>query len=93
MNDISRILLPCSRSANRKSKTCTQLSRGSFLPTIENPKSKIQNAMAGIFAIVVALMACGARAEAQQPARTPRIGQIGLTIPPNVLARADRVIK
>ncbi len=76
MNDISRILLPCSRSDSRKSKTCTQLSRGSFLPTIENPKSKIQNAMAGLFAIVVALTLCGARAEAQQPRKIPLIGYL-----------------
>jgi putative ABC transport system substrate-binding protein len=63
-----------SQSPNLKSKTCTQLSRGSFLPTIENPKSKIQNAMAGLFAIVVVLMVCGARAEAQQPVKIFRIG-------------------
>ena len=73
-----------SQSHNLKSKTCTELSRGSFLPTIENPKhvlsdaegSKIQNAMAGIFAIVVAFTMCGARAEAQQPKKVPRIGYL-----------------
>jgi len=63
-----------SQSHNLKSKTCTQLSRGSFLPTIENPKSKIQNAMAGLFAIVVALTLCGAMTQAQQSGKIFRIG-------------------
>jgi hypothetical protein len=41
----------------------------------DNRKSKIQNRKwAGLFAIVVALTACGARAEAQQPKKAPRIG-------------------
>jgi putative ABC transport system substrate-binding protein len=65
-----------SQSHNLKSKTCTELSRGSFLPTIENPKSKIQNAMAGIFAIVVAFTMGGARAQAQQSKKIPRIGYL-----------------
>ncbi len=40
-----------------------------------NRKSKIQNLKwAGLFAIVVALTVCGARAEAQQPAKVFRIG-------------------
>src|SRR5258705_387281 len=70
-----------SQSHNLKSKTWTELSRGSFLPTIENPKSKIQNAMVGIFAIVVALTVCGARAEAQQPKKVPLIGYLSITDP------------
>jgi putative ABC transport system substrate-binding protein len=41
----------------------------------DNQKSKIQNRKwAGLFAIVVALTVCGARAEAQQPTKIPRIG-------------------
>jgi len=40
-----------------------------------NRKSKIQNRKwAGLFAVVITLTVCGARAEAQQPARIPRIG-------------------
>jgi hypothetical protein len=41
----------------------------------DNRKSKIQNLKwAGLFAIVVALTVCGARAEAQQPGKVSRIG-------------------
>jgi len=41
----------------------------------DNRKSKIQNRKwAGLFAIVVALTVCGARAEAQQTGKVPRIG-------------------
>jgi ABC-type uncharacterized transport system substrate-binding protein len=41
----------------------------------DNPKSKIENPKwAGLFAIVVAVTMCGARAEAQQPTKIPRIG-------------------
>ena len=41
----------------------------------DNLKSKIQNLkLVGIFAIVVALAVCGARAEAQQPNKIYRIG-------------------
>ena len=41
----------------------------------DNLKSKIQNRKwVGVFAIVVALTVCGARAEAQQPKKIPRIG-------------------
>jgi putative ABC transport system substrate-binding protein len=50
-------------SDNRKSKTCTELSR-----SIQNRK------WTGLFAIVVALMVCGARAEAQQAGKIFRIG-------------------
>jgi len=39
----------------------------------DNRKSKIQNAMVGLLAIV-AFMVCGARADAQQPGKVARIG-------------------
>ena len=43
----------------------------------DNRKSAIQNPKwVGIFAIVVALTVCGAKAEAQQPAKIPRIGYL-----------------
>jgi putative tryptophan/tyrosine transport system substrate-binding protein len=48
---------------NRKSKTCAERRR-----SIQNRK------WVGLFAVVVALMMCGARAAAQQPARIHRIG-------------------
>jgi ABC-type uncharacterized transport system substrate-binding protein len=50
---------------NLKSKTRTELSR-----SIENPK------WAGIVAIVVTFVMCGATAEAQQPGKIPRIGYL-----------------
>jgi putative ABC transport system substrate-binding protein len=44
----------------------------------DNRKSKIQNLKwAGLFAIVVGLTVCGARAEAQQQAKIPKIGWLG----------------
>jgi len=43
----------------------------------DNRKSAIQNRKwAGLFAIVVAFTVCGARAEAQQPGKIPRIGYL-----------------
>ena len=43
----------------------------------DNRKSKIENRKwAGLFAIVVALTVCGARAEAQQPTKVHRIGYL-----------------
>ena len=43
----------------------------------DNRKSAIQNRKwAGVFAIVVAFTVCGARAEAQQPTKIPRIGYL-----------------
>jgi putative tryptophan/tyrosine transport system substrate-binding protein len=41
----------------------------------DNRKSKIRNRKwMGLFAVIVALTACGARAEAQQPTKVPRLG-------------------
>ena len=60
-----RVLNSCSN--NLKSKTCGERRR-----TIQNRK------WAGLFAIVVALTVCGARAEAQQPTKIPRIGFLSL---------------
>ena len=52
-----------SRSDTRKSKTCTE------------PRRSIQNRKwVGIVALVVTLAMCGARAEAQQQPKIPRIG-------------------
>jgi putative tryptophan/tyrosine transport system substrate-binding protein len=46
----------------------------------DNPKSKIQNRKwAGLFAVVITLTVCGARAEAQQAAGIPRIGSLFLS--------------
>ena len=54
----------------------TKTSRTAFLWfRSDNRKSAIQNLKwAGLFAIVVALAVCGARAEAQQPGKIFRIG-------------------
>jgi len=54
----------------------TKTSRTAFLWfRSDNRKSAIQNPKwAGLFAIIVALTVCGARAEAQQPTKIPRIG-------------------
>jgi hypothetical protein len=53
------------------------------IPSQETPslspklKSKIQiRKWVGIFTIVVALTVCGARAEAQQPTKVPRVGYL-----------------
>jgi hypothetical protein len=55
----------------RRSRTAFRIARS------DNRKSKIQNRKwAGLFAIVVALTVCGARAEAQQPKKVPRIGYL-----------------
>ncbi|HET8563613.1 MAG TPA: ABC transporter substrate-binding protein [Candidatus Binatia bacterium] len=54
------------RSDNRKSKTCTELSR-----SIQNPK------WVGFLALVVTLTIGGAVAEAQQQAKVPKIGFLG----------------
>jgi putative tryptophan/tyrosine transport system substrate-binding protein len=60
-----------SHSYNRKSKTCTERRR-----SIENRK------LAGIVALVVALVMCGAVAEAQQRANVATIGWLSATSGP-----------
>jgi putative tryptophan/tyrosine transport system substrate-binding protein len=65
-----------SDSDNRKSKTCPELCR-----RIQNRK------WAGLFAIVVALAVCGARVEAQQPTKIPRIGFLGAASTSAIAAR------
>jgi putative ABC transport system substrate-binding protein len=62
-------------SDNRTSKTCPE------------PSQRIQNRKwLGLFAIVVALTVCGARAEAQQPTKIPRIGVLSGPTDPGVEA-------
>ena len=57
-----------------------------------NPKSKIQNPKwARLFAIVVALTVCGARAEAQQPKKVPRIGYLSALSPAVESTRAGAI--
>src|SRR5215831_5403576 len=56
----------------------------------DNRKSKIQNRKwAGLFAVVVALMVCGARVEAQQPGKIPRIGFLDDSAASNIAVRLD----
>ena len=58
----------------------------------DNRKSKIQNRKwAGVFAIVVALTVCGARAEAQQPKKVPRIGFLSSSDPARESARFEAI--
>src|SRR5919106_2749939 len=65
MHEIFRLQASVSQSANRKSKACPEPRQ-----RIENPK------WPRLFAIFVALTMCGARAEAQQPTKVPRIGYL-----------------
>jgi ABC-type uncharacterized transport system substrate-binding protein len=58
----------------------------------DNRKSKIQNRKwAGLFAVVVALMVCGARAEAQQPKKVPRIGYLSAGGAAGEFARSEAI--
>ena len=55
-----------------------------------NLKSKIQNRKwVGLFAIVIALTVCGARTEAQQPAKVPRIGWLSASSVSAMTARIE----
>jgi putative ABC transport system substrate-binding protein len=59
-------------------------------PDSDNWKSKIQNRkLVGIVALAVILAICGARAEAQQPKKIPRIGFLGVTSPSTISARIE----
>ena len=78
MNRIFRLRLSVSQSDNRKSKTCTEQRR-----SIENLK------WLGLSVIVFALTVCGARAEAQQPTKVPRIGYLAGSALFSVSNRAD----
>ncbi len=61
-----------------------------FSPQSDNQKSKIQNRkLAGIVAIVVALAACGPRAEAQQSGKIPRIGYLTAVSASSFASRTD----
>jgi hypothetical protein len=59
---------------NRKSKTCPESYR-----RIQNPK------WAGLFVIVVALTVCGARVQAQQSSKIPKIVVFSLAPPDHSL--------
>src|SRR5215472_4950335 len=55
-----------------------------------NRKSKIENRKwAGAFAIVVVLTVCGARTEAQQTIKVPRIGFLGAASASTISARIE----
>ena len=55
-----------------------------------NPKSAIQNRkLVGVFALTAAFALCGAVAEAQQPARIPRIGILVTASPSSESARVE----
>jgi len=59
-------------------------------PLSENRKSKIENLKwVGLFAIVVVLTVCGARAEAQQPKKVPRIAFLGGASPAPISYRIE----
>jgi len=56
----------------------------------DNRKSKIKNPKrVGLFAIVVALTVCGARAEAQQPKKIPLLGYLSAYDPATESARSE----
>jgi ABC-type uncharacterized transport system substrate-binding protein len=85
MTKISRTIFLWIRSDNLKSKTCT----GSFASAQDKLRRSIQNRKwAGLFAIVVALTLCGARADAQQPAKVPRIGFLSPSQEPSPIGEA-----
>jgi putative ABC transport system substrate-binding protein len=55
-----------------------------------NRKSKIENRKwVGLFAIIVALMVCGVKAQAQQPTKIPRIGFLSGGFPTTNVARHE----
>jgi len=69
------------RSRGWQSRTCAKPGRSiqnprSLFPTIENPKSKIQNVVVGLLAIAFTFTFGGVVAQAQQPKKVPRIGYL-----------------
>jgi len=60
-----------------------------FLPTIENPKPKVQNVLAGFLAILVLLVGWVGIAEAQQAKKVSRIGFLSATSPSAIAARVE----
>ena len=68
------------RSDNRKSKTCTELSR-----SIENLK------WLGLSVIAFVLVVTGAVATAQQPKKVPRIGYLSNIDPARDSARVEAI--
>jgi putative tryptophan/tyrosine transport system substrate-binding protein len=61
-------------------------------PFSDNRKSKIENPKwAGVFAIVVVLSMCGARTEAQQAKKVPRIGYLSAAERATDTARAEEI--
>jgi hypothetical protein len=69
-----------SYSDNRKSRTCTELSR-----SIENRK------WVGIVALFVAFTTCGVVADAQQPKKVPLIGYLASGNPTSESARFEGI--
>ena len=60
----------------------------------DNRKSKIQNRkLAGIVALVVTLVMCGARADAQQATKVPRIGFLSGQSLSTILARTEAFLQ
>jgi ABC-type uncharacterized transport system substrate-binding protein len=68
----------------------SEIIRQRFRSHSDNRKSTIQNLkLVGLVALAVAFMLCGARAEAQQPTKVPRIGYLVAGYPSDILARTD----
>ena len=80
MNEKASLPVLNSRSVNRKSKTCTELSR-----SIRNPK------WVGLIAIVIAFVGLAGVAEAQQPKKLPTIGYLSTRDPASESERAEAV--
>jgi putative tryptophan/tyrosine transport system substrate-binding protein len=72
--------LPNFRSDNLKSKTCPELCR-----RIQNRK------WVGIVTFIVTVAVCVAVAQAQQPKKVPRIGDLSTTDPPRDSRRAEAI--
>jgi hypothetical protein len=75
---INRTAVRTALSDNRKSKTCGERGR-----TIENLK------WVGLSAIAFLLMVCGAVAQAQQPAKVPRIAYLSANFASAIAERTE----